>query len=51
VALTTAAFVAVYTVLAVLAVVLVLHAARHPFDEIGEPPEDADLASAPGLVY
>ena len=51
VALTTAVFVAVYTILAVLAVVLVLRAARHPFDEIGEPPADADPLPAPGLVY
>jgi cytochrome d ubiquinol oxidase subunit I len=51
VALTTAAFVAVYTTLAVLAVALVLRAARHPFDEIGEPPDDAEPTPAPGLVY
>jgi cytochrome d ubiquinol oxidase subunit I len=51
VALTTAVFVAVYTILAVLAVVLVLRAARHPFDEIGEPPADTDPLPAPGLVY
>jgi cytochrome d ubiquinol oxidase subunit I len=51
VALTTAAFVVVYSILAVLAVVLVLRAARHPFDEIGEPPADAEPVSAPGLVY
>ena len=51
VALTTAVFVVVYTTLAVLAVVLVLRAARHPFDEIGEPPADADPTPAPGLVY
>ena len=51
VALTTAVFVAVYTILAFLAVVLVLRAARHPFDEIGEPPADTDPLPAPGLVY
>ena len=51
VALTTAAFVVVYSTLAVLAVVLVLRAARHPFDEIGEPPDDTDPTPAPGLVY
>jgi cytochrome d ubiquinol oxidase subunit I len=51
VALTTAAFVVVYTTLAVLAVVLVLRAARHPFDEIGEPGDDAEPTPAPGLVY
>jgi cytochrome d ubiquinol oxidase subunit I len=51
VALTTAAFVVVYTTLAVLAVVLVLRAARHPFDEIGEPSDDAEPTPAPGLVY
>ena len=51
VALTTAAFVVVYTTLAVLAVVLVLRAARHPFDEIGVPPDDADTTPATGLVY
>ena len=51
VALTTFAFVAVYTILAVLAVVLVLRAARHPLDEIGAPLTDAEAATAPGLVY
>ena len=51
VALTTAAFVVVYTVLAVLAVVLVLWVARHTFDDIGEPPADAEPVPAPGLVY
>jgi cytochrome d ubiquinol oxidase subunit I len=51
VALTTAAFVVVYTTLAVLAVVLVLRAARHPFDEIGVPPDDTDTTPATGLVY
>jgi cytochrome d ubiquinol oxidase subunit I len=51
VALTTAAFVIVYTVLGVLAVVLVLRAARHTFDDIGEPPADAEPVPAPGLVY
>ena len=51
VALTTAGFVLVYTTLAVLAVVLVLRAARHTFDDIGEPPADAEPVPAPGLVY
>ena len=31
--------------------VLVLRAARHPFDEIGVPPDDADTTPATGLVY
>jgi cytochrome d ubiquinol oxidase subunit I len=51
VALTTAVFVVVYTTLGVLAVVLVLRAARHPFDEIGGPGDDAEPTPAPGLVY
>jgi hypothetical protein len=32
-------------------VVLVLRAARHTFDDIGEPPADAEPVPAPGLVY
>jgi cytochrome d ubiquinol oxidase subunit I len=51
VALTTVAFVLVYSTLAVIAVVLVVRAARHPFDEISEPPDDAEPTPNPGLVY
>jgi cytochrome d ubiquinol oxidase subunit I len=49
VAFTLAVFVAVYTALAVIAVVLIVRAARHPFDEIDEHAPDTTLVH--GLVY
>jgi cytochrome d ubiquinol oxidase subunit I len=50
IALTLAVFVAVYTTLAVVAVTLILRAARHDFDDVQE---DAapDAGASPGLVY
>lgn len=50
VAFTTAVFVAVYSVLGVIALVLILRAARAPFDE-AEKHETGDAALVPGLVY
>jgi len=49
VAFTLAVFVAVYTALAVTAFVLILRAARQPFDEVEEHAPDPTLV--PGLVY
>jgi cytochrome d ubiquinol oxidase subunit I len=50
IAFTLAVFVAVYTTLAVVAVTLILRAARHDFDDVQE---DAapDAVASPGLVY
>lgn len=50
VALTTAVFVAVYSVLGVIAVVLITRAARRRFDEPDEHAEEA-APLVPGLVY
>ena len=49
VAFTTAAFVAVYTALAVIAVMLTVRAARHPLDEVDA--ARPTQPSVPGLVY
>ncbi len=48
---TLAAFVAVYSILAVLAAILVVRAARHPLDRVDEAPGPDETPSAPGLVY
>jgi cytochrome d ubiquinol oxidase subunit I len=48
---TLAAFVAVYSILAVLAAVLVVRAARHPLDRVGEAAGPDEAPAAPGLVY
>ena len=44
-----AAFTAVYSILAAVAVVLVLRAARHPLDRVDEP--DEEPTATPRLVY
>ena len=49
VAATLGAFVAVYSILAALAVVLTLRAVRHPFDRLEE--EHGEDDGVPGLVY
>jgi cytochrome d ubiquinol oxidase subunit I len=49
IAFTLAVFVAVYTALAIVAVVLTLRAARHPLDELDE--KDASPNALPGLIY
>jgi cytochrome d ubiquinol oxidase subunit I len=50
VAFTLAVFVAVYTTLAIIAVVLVLRASRHDFDDVGEA-SDPETVATPGLIY
>ena len=49
IAFTLAVFVAVYTALAIVAVVLTLRVARHPLDELDE--KDALPTALPGLIY
>ncbi|MGD0372312.1 MAG: cytochrome ubiquinol oxidase subunit I [Candidatus Dormibacteria bacterium] len=48
---TTAAFVLVYSILAVLAAVLVVRAARHPLDRVEETSGPGEGPARPGLVY
>jgi hypothetical protein len=48
---TTAAFVLVYSILAVLAAVLVVRAARHPLDEVEETSGPGEGPARPRLVY
>jgi len=48
---TTAAFVLVYSILAVIAAVLVVRAARHPLDQVVETSGPGEAPAAPGLVY
>jgi cytochrome bd ubiquinol oxidase subunit I len=51
VAFTLACFVAVYTALAAVAVVLVVRAARHPFEDTEEEPAESGHPLMPSLIY